>query len=60
MQEKAKFSLAHAIKEKTGFSLKIYAKRRNLSLSSLYKGYLSENVKEILKKDGIIIKNFAY
>ncbi|OCS18431.1 hypothetical protein GZ989_005305 [Campylobacter fetus] len=45
--------IAKSVKQKTKYDLKDYCQMRGLSLSSLYKGYISKKAAKILKKDGI-------
>ncbi|WP_298791350.1 hypothetical protein [Campylobacter showae] len=45
--------VAKAVKEKLKYDLKDYCAMRGLSLSSFYKGYISQKAKKILEKDGI-------
>lgn len=42
-----------AVKQKLKYDLKDYCEMRGLSLSSLYKGYISQKAKKILEKDGV-------
>ena len=46
-------SIAKSVKQKTKYDLKDYCQIRGLSLSSLYKGYVSKRAKKVLEKDGI-------
>ncbi|MGF7402378.1 hypothetical protein [Campylobacter concisus] len=41
------------VKQKLKHDLKDYCEMRGLSLSSLYKGFVSQKAKKILEKDGI-------
>nr|WP_314542598.1 hypothetical protein [uncultured Campylobacter sp.] len=41
------------VKRKLKYDLKDYCEMRGLSLSSLYKGYVSQKARKILEKDGI-------
>ena len=41
------------VKQKLKYDLKAYCEMRGLSLSSLYKGFVSQKAKKILEKDGI-------
>lgn len=50
-------TLAQAVKRKTKYDLKAYCDINNLSLSSLYKGYISKRAKKVLLKDGIKVEN---
>ncbi|QMS59955.1 hypothetical protein [Campylobacter fetus] len=45
--------IAKSVKQKTKYDLKDYCQMRGLSLSSLYKGYVSKRAKKVLEKDGI-------
>lgn len=52
-------TLARAVKRKTKYDLRAYCQINNLSLSSLYKGYVSKRAKKILQKDGIKVDNYV-
>ena len=45
--------ITKAVKRKLKYDLKDYCEMRGLSLSSLYKGYVSQKARKILEKDGI-------
>jgi hypothetical protein cfetvA_11529 len=45
--------VSKAVKQKLKYDLKDYCAMRGLSLSSFYKGYISQKAKKILEKDGI-------
>jgi hypothetical protein cfetvA_11529 len=53
MDKNNEISLARQIKAKTKYDLKAYCELRGLSMTSLYKGYLTKRAKKILEKDGI-------
>lgn len=59
MRKNNKFSLARQIKAKTKYDLKAYCEIRGLSVTSLYKGFISKKSKEILEKDGIAVSRVA-
>lgn len=59
MKVKRKESLARQIKAKTKYDLKAYCEIRGLSVTSLYKGFISKKSKKILEKDGIAISRVA-
>ena len=59
MKAKRKESLARQIKAKTKYDLKAYCEIRGLSISSLYKGFISKKSKEVLEKDGIAVSRVA-
>lgn len=48
--------IAKEIKLKTHYSLKAYAEINGLSLSSLYRGYISKETAKKLKEDNIFVK----
>ena len=50
-------TLARAVKQKTKYDLRAYCEINNLSLSSLYKGYISKRARKILQRDGIKVEN---
>lgn len=52
-------TLARAVKRKTKYDLRAYCQINNLSLSSLYKGYVSKRAKKILQRDGIKVDNYV-
>ena len=52
-------TLARAVKRKTKYDLRAYCQINNLSLSSLYKGYVSKRAMKILQKDGIKVDNYV-
>lgn len=45
--------VAKAVKQQLKYDLKDYCEMRGLSLSSLYKGYISQKTRKVLEKDGI-------
>ena len=59
LKAKRKESLARQIKAKTKYDLKAYCEIRGLSVTSLYKGFISKKSKKILEKDGIAISRVA-
>lgn len=48
-----------AVKQKLKYDLKDYCAMRGLSLSSFYKGYISQKARKILEKDGIAVSGIA-
>ena len=50
-----KRELSKQIKKTTRYDVKDYCELRGLSLSSLYRGYISKKAREVLKKDGISV-----
>lgn len=52
-------TLARAVKQKTKYDLRAYCQINKLSLSSLYKGYVSKRAKKILQRDGIKVDNYV-
>lgn len=55
-----RLKVSKAVYEKTRYSLVAYCELRNLSYTSLKKGFLSEKTKEVLKADGIDIDTLKY
>jgi len=45
--------VSKAVKQKLKYDLKDYCAMRGLSLSSFYKGYISQKARKILERDGI-------
>lgn len=48
-----KQTIAKAVKKATKYDLKSYCEINGLSLTSLYKGFVSKKAQKIFKKDGI-------
>ena len=48
-----KQTIAKAVKKATKYDLKRYCEIKGLSLTSLYKGFVSKKAQKIFKKDGI-------
>ena len=48
-----KMTLARQVKAKTKYDLKAYCEIKGLSITSLYKGYVTKKAKKILERDGI-------
>lgn len=48
-----KQTIAKTVKKVTKYDLKDYCEMKGLSLTSLYKGYVSKKAQKIFKKDGI-------
>ncbi len=52
-------TLARAVKRKTKYDLRACCQINKLSLSSLYKGYVSKRAMKILQRDGIKVDNYV-
>ncbi|EJP76165.1 MULTISPECIES: hypothetical protein [Campylobacter] len=46
-------TIAKIVKKATKYDLKDYCEMKGLSLTSLYKGYVSKKAQKVFKKDGI-------
>lgn len=55
-----RIKVSKAVYEKTRYSLVAYCELKNLSYTSLKKGFLSEKTKEVLKADGIDVDSLNY
>lgn len=53
-------TLAQAVKRKTKYDLRAYCQINNLSLSSLYKGYVSKRARKVLERDGIALNKVEH
>lgn len=55
-ENSSKPSIARLVKKATRYNLNEYCYLRKLSVTSLYKGYISKKAAKILMRDGIKIK----